>query len=393
VKSPNMASLLLHAALFLLFIPSIVGEASINTTAIPLPTPEGPYASSIIVEELTDKSRPNPFNGSSAYRQLVVSYYEPYLKKDCANIGEMEYMPAAVAEFFNENNLPSPNLTTFSQIKLSGVCLDPPTTKPDTPLLIWTGGFYTSRLQYGAIAQAISSWGYRVVTIDHPYDASIVEFPDGSIIYSAYPSGAPSDATSAYLQSIRVQDIEFVTGVFSKPSEKVGLYGHSLGASSETAVLQSDTTGKYVAGCNLDAKLQPPVGPDGLGSSKHKKYYMFFAHDNHTIASDPSWTAFWNTTDILTPNDPRVSVELLNTIHNSFTDLPLVIDVAGVRSVNESYYVTLIDTVNGPREIHSITSYVREFFDWTLQGVEAHPLLDGPSEALPGLIFVRKAGY
>lgn len=389
-----MAFLFLYLALFFPLILFVVGQDIVNITAIPLPTPEGPYASSITIENLTDKSRPNPFNGSSAYREVVVSYYQPYLEDECFKVGEADYMPAAVAEWFNENNLPRPDMTTFSQIKYSGICLEPPTTKPDTPLLIWTGGFYTSRLQYGAIAQAISSWGYRVVTIDHPYDASIVEFPDGSIVLSAYSSGAPSDATSAYLQGIRVKDIEFVTSVFSTSSEKVGLYGHSLGASSQTEVLQSDTAGKYVAGCNLDGKLQPPVGPNGLGLPGFgKKSYMFFAHDNHTIASDPSWTAFWNTTDIQTPSDPRVSVELLKTIHNSFTDLPLVIDVAGVRSVNESYFEALIDTINGPREIHDITSYVREFFDWTLKGVETHPLLNGPSEDFSDVIFVRKAGY
>ncbi|TGO13765.1 hypothetical protein BTUL_0064g00080 [Botrytis tulipae] len=373
-----MTLLVLRAVFFPSFVPSlIVGQASVNTTAIPLPVPEGPYASTI-----TDQSLP------------TLSYYEPYFRDDCAKIGEIDYMPAAVAEWFNENDLPSPGLTTFSQLKFSDICLEAPTTKPDTPLLIWTGGFYTSRLQYGAIAQEISSWGYRVVTIDHPYDAAIVEFPDGTIIYSAYASGAPTDATSACLQSIRVKDIEFVTGLFSEASEVVGLYGHSLGASSQTAVLQADTTGKYVAGCNLDGKLQPPVGPTGLGnSSKIKKSYMFFAHDNHTIASDPSWTAFWNTTDILTPNDPRVSLELPKTIHNSFTDLPFVIDVAGVRSVNESYFETLIDNIYGPREIHDIISYVREFFDWTLKGVETHPLLDASNNSLPDVLFVQKAGY
>lgn len=386
-----MKSLLPYLALCLAFNPSILAQ---NTTAIPLPTPEGPYASSITVQELTDTSRANPFNGTSPYRQVLVSYYEPYLKADCASIGEIDYMTPAVAEWFNENDLPSPDLTTFSQLKFSGICLEAPANASDTPLLIWTGGFYTSRLQYGAIAQAISSWGYRVVTIDHPYDASIVEFPDGTVILSAYSSGAPTDETSAYLQSIRVEDIAFVTSVFSPDaSEVVGLYGHSLGASSETAVLQADTTGKYIAGVNLDGKLQPPVGPTGLGSPEQAKAYMFFAHDNHTIASDPSWTAFWNTTNLLTPNDPRISVEIPKTIHNSFTDLPFVIDVSGVRSVNESYYETLIDTIYGPRELHDITSYVREFFDWQLKGVETHPLLDEASEDFPDVLFIRRAGY
>ncbi|TGO85213.1 hypothetical protein BPOR_0419g00040 [Botrytis porri] len=250
-----MVSLALSAVFFLSFISSLVAcQTSINTTAVPLPVPEGPYASTITVSELTDTSRANPFNGSSPYRQILVGYYEPYLREDCDNIGEINYMPAAVANWFNENDLPSSDLTIFSQIKFSDICLEAPTIKPDTPLLIWTGGFYTSRLQYGAIAQAIASRGYSVVTIIHPYDAEIVESPDETIIYSAYASGAPTGATSVYLQSIRVKDIEFVASVFSETSEVVGLYGHSLGASSQTAVLQADTTGKYVAGCNLDGK-------------------------------------------------------------------------------------------------------------------------------------------
>jgi hypothetical protein len=145
----NCSWLLFPAALLLSSLPSIVG---LKATAISFPAPEGPYSSSIKVQVLTDTSRLNPFNGSSRYRQVVVSYYEPYLKTDCANIGEIDYMPAKVAEWFNENDLPRPSLTTFSQIKVSGVGLQPTITTPSNlPLLIWTGGFYTSRLQYGAI--------------------------------------------------------------------------------------------------------------------------------------------------------------------------------------------------------------------------------------------------
>ncbi|KAL1887405.1 hypothetical protein Sste5346_010246 [Sporothrix stenoceras] len=392
-----MASLLSYAAAFLSLVPTTIATPCANTTAIPLPVPEGPYASSITVQTLTDTSRLNPFNvtdAASPYRQLVVSYYEPYLKEDCASIGEMDYMPEAVAEWFNAADLPVPGMTTFSQLKLSGICLEPPASTPKTPLLLWTGGFYTSRLQYGAIAQAISSWGYRVVTIDHPYDASVIEFPDGTVLYSYYASDVPTDETSLFLQSIRVQDIAYVASVFGQPDEKIGFYGHSLGASSQTAVLQNDTTGTFVAGLNLDAKLQYPSGPLGLGGADSPaKTYMFIAHDNNTIASEPSWAAFWNTTNLLTPEDPRLAIEIPGTIHNSFTDLPFVVDAAGIRGVNESYFTTLIDTKSGQRELHDITSYAREFFDWTMKGNTTHPLLDGPSEEFTDVLYVKREGF
>lgn len=206
---------------FIIFRPFVV-LASVNTSAIPLPTPEGPYASSITVKELTDKCRPNPSTGLLLFARLWSAIMSHILREDCVNIGEIDYKPAAVAEWFNEYDLPSPDLTKFPQLKFSGGCLETPASKPETSLLIWTGGFYASRLQYSAIAQAISSWGYRVVTIDHLYDASIVEFSDGSIVYSAYPSGAPSDATSSYLQSIRAKDIKFVTELSQTFQRRMG---------------------------------------------------------------------------------------------------------------------------------------------------------------------------
>jgi hypothetical protein len=55
----------------------------------------------------------------------------------------------------------------------------------DFPVLVFSPGFAGTRLIYGAFARSLASLGYIVITVDHPYEAYIVEFPDGTV---AYPS-------------------------------------------------------------------------------------------------------------------------------------------------------------------------------------------------------------
>lgn len=50
------------------------------------------------------------------------------------------------------------------------------------PVVIVSPGHTVSRLLYSAQARALASHGYIVITVDHPYDPWIVEFPDGTEI-------------------------------------------------------------------------------------------------------------------------------------------------------------------------------------------------------------------
>lgn len=57
--------------------------------------------------------------------------------------------------------------------------------------------------------QEISSHGFAIVSVDHPYDADIVEYPDGRITY-----GVLADITTekefVSAQNIRVKDMSFL---------------------------------------------------------------------------------------------------------------------------------------------------------------------------------------
>lgn len=49
---------------------------------------------------------------------------------------------------------------------------------------MFSPGAGTPRLYYGALAQSLARSGYAVITIDHPYDADVVEFPDGTLVFN-----------------------------------------------------------------------------------------------------------------------------------------------------------------------------------------------------------------
>jgi hypothetical protein len=118
-------------------------------------------------------------------------------------------MPPATATFEDAALAPFgiPN-GTFLQFRLQ-VCpplafLCPATT---FPVILFSPALGTSRLLYSALLQWIASAGFTVIALDHPYDADIVEFPDGALITSA---NITTDAQLAVALKSRVQDSSFV---------------------------------------------------------------------------------------------------------------------------------------------------------------------------------------
>ena len=80
---------------------------------------------------------------------------------------------------------------------------------------MFSPGAGTSRLYYGALAQSLASSGYAV-TIDHPYDADVVEFLDGTLVFNA---NITSDILSlGKTVSTRVSDASFALTQLGQPS-------------------------------------------------------------------------------------------------------------------------------------------------------------------------------
>ncbi len=162
--------------------------------ALLVPGPTGPYSVALKVLPLTDTSRIDPYASPETQRRILLSAFlpvpddkpgKPCLKK------AVPYMSPAVAEAYGQQAAEAglPN-TTFAMFdlelcELEKACRPGRQERHSFPLVLYSPGLGASRELYGARARSLASNGYAVVTIDHPHDAIVVEFPDGTIIPAA----------------------------------------------------------------------------------------------------------------------------------------------------------------------------------------------------------------
>lgn len=179
---------------YLLFLAS-------SASAVLLPNPTGLFSVGVSVSTLTDETRMDPFAPDDAphKRKVLVSTFIPLNTTTTPCVYHTTpYMTPLVAEDYGilASSAGLPN-TTFSSLTMQ-LC-DIPQGKPcsksrnersgitkfSLPLVLFSPGFGQSRLLYSAMARSLASEGYVVVTVDHPYDASVVEFTDGSFVTAA----------------------------------------------------------------------------------------------------------------------------------------------------------------------------------------------------------------
>jgi len=72
--------------------------------------------------------------------------------------------------------------------------------------------------------------------------------------------------------------------------------------------------------------------------------------------------------------------------HNTFTDLPDIVDVLGIGGSLPPEATDMLGTIDGARAFKVITSYVEAFFDFVMKG-ENSVLLDKPNESFPEVSF------
>ncbi|MFD0383726.1 hypothetical protein ACFQ2B_19405 [Streptomyces stramineus] len=117
------------------------------------------------------------------------------------------------------------------------------------PVVLYSAGLGDPRTWGTHLVADLASRGYVVVTVDHPYDASEVRFPDGRLVESVLPSlaGKPGTDVGAVLRKAvraRVDDTRSVLDALAGPAlrrglphglaqamdlRRVGMAGHSAG--------------------------------------------------------------------------------------------------------------------------------------------------------------------
>jgi hypothetical protein len=171
----------------------ILSAFVLAVNAVLLPSPSGNYAVAMEIHAFEDTDRVDPYAPASDqhWRKLVTSIFWPVQDTSSCEITTVPYMPPATAKLYGQQaTAMGLSNDTFASLAME-VCEVERVhgciagRRPQYPLAILSPGAGNSRLLYSSGASFLASQGFVVVTVDHPYDASIVEFPDGGVILSA----------------------------------------------------------------------------------------------------------------------------------------------------------------------------------------------------------------
>ena len=367
---------------------SLVFLPASASAQVVLPALLGPHAVHEIYNvELVDESRIDPFAPSNLGpqpRRIMVSVFQPVTGL-CSNSTVIPYMPSVVASYYDEVAM----IPAFNGSRIHDSCQSSHCRVKESPLLLFSTGSGASRFIYSALAQAVASSGYTVITVDHTYDAPLVQFTNGSIAYRNRPgedNPNGTDTTPLYEQDLEVRtaDLEFVLNSIEAgnltelgyiDTKRVGSYGHSLGGATAVSALINDT--RLVGGIDWDGAIEGPLLSEGTD-----KPFLIIASQFNNQSSVSGWSEVWSHL-----RGWRLQLQITDFTHYHFTDAPLLTKVYNV----EVPALLGPNAPDGGKAFKTVWAYTTAFFDFILKDA-SEGLLKGPSSKFPDVQFVNRTG-
>jgi dienelactone hydrolase len=359
-----------------------------------LPPAPGPYDVTIRTTELIDYSREEILVPNVGHRRIMVSIYSPIPKgsEDCVS----PYMTKAVADYesaFYAAAPPPLNIDfDFNRFK-QPVCSYDVTygsaenstqgsgqnASSSFPLVIFGHGLGGLRFYYNNMMQDFASHGFIVANIDHPYDAHIVDYPDGSTVLASVQPGssehleddlASRSADASFVldqmaQNCTLRNLVLAPQARVSSFEEVGIWGHSFGGAAAYQALVDDR--RFQGAINIDGEMYGSVV--GAGVDRPILFWADgdgLAHPNVTKA----WPKF---------TDYRQMLVMEGSQHAGMMDAKLLLDLGGLNT-------PIFGTIDGALQTKTIVNYAVDFFRFVLLG-EGLGLLEGPSEEYPHVTF------
>jgi dienelactone hydrolase len=271
--------------------------------------------------------------------------------------------------------VPLPDVKTNS-------CLDAAVTDGRHPVVVFTHGYTGTFTDYTFIFEDLASRGYVVASVDHTYEATAVEFPDGRLATSVVGSHLAEnwrtdDETLQFAVSVRVDDLRFVLNELESMNTKadgpftgkldtsrVALAGHSLGGLTALLGVQQDL--RFRAGILLDAYMAQDV------STPISTPVLLLA------AGRTEWSAneirLWNNLQ-----GPRLAMNLRGSEHATPSDAIWL--AKGAIQTGD---------MGADKTITAIRNYLAAFLDANLRNQPSDPLLTGPSPEYPDAVVTTQ---
>jgi dienelactone hydrolase len=367
-----------------------------------LPAPTGPDTIGTAAVRLVDHSRPDPWVAAQPYRELMVSVFYP--ARDTGASPLAPQMTPAAAKHFDESlgapvhegwGIP-PGKVDWGAT-LTHAHLNAPAAAGRHPVVLYSPGLGDPRTLGTTLVEDLASRGYVVVTVDHTYDASEVEFPGGRVEPFTVPTDGDILATLKKLVSVRVADTRFVLDQLPSALPnglsdaldlgRIGMLGQSAGGFTALQTMHDDP--RVLAAANLDGTVGfdqedggpglSPLAEDGL-----KRPFLLMGgqpNDHHTVRS---WEALWSNS-----TGWKRDLHLRGAAHHTYTDMEsLVPQLTGKIGLPAETVRADVGWVDPAHAVTDERAYLASFFDRWLRGRD-DGLLDGPSPRHPDVTFVR----
>jgi dienelactone hydrolase len=339
--------------------------AAQSMAAVPRPT--GPSKVGTRVVDLVDSTRDDPFLAEGIKRELLVRFWYPTpAGEDCK---PADYTSRAVWVRFSQLlAMPLPDVKTNS-------CLDAPMTDGLHPVVVFTHGYTGTFTDYTFLHEDLASRGYVVASVDHTYEATAVEFPDGRFVKSLLGSHLSDDwktddETVSSALGARLDDLQFVLNKLERLNassdtpfggkldlSKVAVAGHSLGGLTTWEAIHQDT--RFKVGILLD-----PYLTNASPSSTETAVLMLLTGSEQRSEEE---CRLWS--ELL---GPRLSVNLRGAEHRAPSDAVWL--AKG----------TISTGAMGPEKtVEAVRDYIAAFLDTNLRGAASNYLLTGPSRDYP----------
>ncbi|MCD9195041.1 alpha/beta hydrolase [Streptomyces albireticuli] len=236
---------------------SAAARARVMGGVVPrLPAPTGPYPLGVAALHLVDRGRRDPWAPAIAVRELMVTVFYP--ARDVRGRPVAPRMTAdAAATFAVLDPAVHPGLPTSGvdwAAASTHAHTDAPALPGRRPVLLYSPGGADPRTLGTGLAEELASRGRVVVTVDHPGDASEVDFP----------------ARTAWRKKVRTTVFE------GDPRKDPGLFRTAIGARVADLRFVLDRLGVLAAGGNPDAAGRPL--PDGLGRALDLRRVGAYGH-------------------------------------------------------------------------------------------------------------------
>lgn len=357
-----------------------------------VPNPPGKHNVTLTTGALIDYARNDPFAATPTPRALMLSVFQP---ATCGSTVPVPYMPDKTADYqgpFLEAifNMSADLTPLFLGARLP-VCSDHPSTCStidNVPILLFSPGYSIPRLYYNVLASAVASEGFIVITIDHPGDADIITYPDGHAVYNN--DTIQSIATMQEHLPIRATDASFVIDQLSNatamaellpqrgrrsfPTNRVAMLGHSLGGVA--AVIAASQDPRIRGAINMDGTFisRPP--------SEVSQPVLLMSHG----MADESWPATW---PLL--KGPKLWVDIANTTHQTFSDVPTLLQAAGQ---DPAALAGVLGTIAPDEMAKILVAYTTAWMKGVFAGKIRGPLLQGKEPGrFPKASPVMKANF